>query len=124
MRKRILVIDDEVPLTNLVKLTLERTGSFEVRVENQGSRGYDAAKEFKPDLVLLDIVMPDVEGSEVARQIKDDVELKDTPIAFLTAAVMKEELVGDQGSHIGGFPFIAKPVEEGELIAFVNKMTS
>lgn len=64
--KKILIVDDEEDFTKLIKLNLERTGEYEVEIENGGLRGLAAAREFKPDLILLDILMPDMEGGEVA----------------------------------------------------------
>ena len=120
-KKRILVIDDEKEFTELVKLNLELTGKFEVRQENKGSHGFVTAKKFKPDLILLDILMPDLGGAEVAYQLKNDNETKDIPIVFLTAIITREE-TDQQSSIVGGHPFIAKPVTTKQLIAAVNKI--
>ena len=75
MKKRILVVDDESALTRMVKLNLERTGNYEVRTENQGVKAIPAAMEFKPDLIFLDIMMPDMGGPEISAQLKEDPEL-------------------------------------------------
>lgn len=114
-KKKILIIDDEEFFTKLVKLNLEKTGKYEVRAENKGSVGLAAAREFKPDLILLDILMEDMEGSEVAAQLKNDANTAEIPVVFLTAVVKKEELENGSGV-IGGHPFIAKPVSTAELI--------
>lgn len=119
-RKRILIIDDEADFTQLVKLNLEETGNYEVRTENRGSLGLEAAREYKPDLILLDIIMPDMEGSEVASRIKEDESVKEVPIVFITAALTKEETDSKFGM-IGGRPFIAKPVGVDELIGCIEK---
>jgi CheY-like chemotaxis protein len=119
-KKRILIIDDEEDFTQLVKLNLEQTKRYEVWVENKGAEGLEAAKSFNPDLILLDIIMPDLEGSEVASRIKNDAETKDIPIVFLTAAATKEE-VSSSGGIIGGHPFLAKPVSTQELIDCIDK---
>jgi CheY-like chemotaxis protein len=108
-KKRILLVDDEVSFTRLLKLNLEQTGEFEVRVENRSLSAVTAAREFKPDLVLLDVIMPQLTGGEVASRFKADPLLAETPIVFLTATVRKQE-VDDHRGVIGGFPFIAKPV--------------
>ncbi len=121
-KKRILIIDDEENFTKLMKLNLEQTKQYEVRVENKGAKGLETAQLFNPDLILLDIIMPDLEGSEVASQIKNDEKTKDIPIVFLTAAVKKEE-VNSSGGIIGGNPFIAKPVSTQELIDCIEKYT-
>ena len=115
-KKRILLIDDEFSFTRMLKLNLEETGAYEVRAENRGSEGLAAAKQFKPDLIFLDVVMPDMSGGEVAFQIEADRKLKDTPIVFLTAAAKKE----DEGM-IAGRHFIAKPVTVEEVIDCIEK---
>ena len=120
-KKKVLLVDDEASFTRIVKLNLEQSGRYEVRVENQAKQALATAREFKPDVVLLDIVMPDMEGSEVARLMQGDQELRDIPMGFLTATVMKEE-VGPKGVNIGGYPFLAKPVTNEELMAFIDKL--
>ena len=115
-KKRILVIDDEESFTEMLKVSLEETGKYEVRGENKGSRGLAATKEFKPDLILLDQLMPDMLGHEVLFQIESDQELKDTPVVFLTAVVPKSE-ENVERDH----PFIAKPVSLDKLIACIEE---
>ncbi len=115
-KKRILLIDDEPSFTRMLKLNLEETGAYEVREENRGKFGLAAARQFKPDLILLDIIMPDMSGGEVAFEIEADRTTKDTPIVFLTAALKKE----DEGM-IGGRAFIAKPVTVKEVIDCIER---
>lgn len=115
---RVLLIDDEVGLTQLLKLNLEQTDRYEVRIENQGARGVAAAREFRPDVILCDVLMPDMEGTEVAAQIKADPSLAKTPLVFLTAVVSREE-VEAKGGMIGGHPFIAKPVTVEDIMACI-----
>lgn len=119
-RKKILIIDDEENFLKLVKLNLEKTGEYEVRVENKGAQGLAAAQAFKPGLILLDIVMPDMDGGEVCFQIENDENTKNIPIVFLTVIVTKKE-TGSKGSIIGGHPFIAKTVSRDELIACIEE---
>jgi len=107
--KKILVVDDESSITRMLKLNLEKSGAFAVRAENLGANCLPAAREFKPDLILLDVMMPDIDGGEVASQIKADPIVKDIPIVFLTAVVKQEEVKARDGL-IGGFPYIAKPL--------------
>lgn len=118
-KKRILIVDDESGFTRLLKLTLERTGGYLVREENDGTKALMAAREFSPDLILLDIVMPKIDGGDVASQIKADPMLKGTRIVFLTAIVSKKEAA--TGGLIGGFPFIAKPVSLEALTACIEE---
>jgi CheY-like chemotaxis protein len=119
-KKRVLIIDDEASFARMVKLNLEKTGDFEVRVENKPTSAMAAAREFKPDLVLLDVIMPTMDGGDVANQIKRDRNLKETPIIFLTATVSKHE-AGEGGFNSGGELFLAKPVSVELLIQCINE---
>jgi DNA-binding response OmpR family regulator len=121
MKKRILVVDDEPALTRMVKLNLERTGNYEVRTENQGRMAVPAAKEFKPDLILLDVMMPDMGGDEVSTLLKEDEELSKIKFIFMTAIVTRDE-TDAMGSNIGGNEFLAKPVRTDELIAAIERV--
>jgi DNA-binding response OmpR family regulator len=107
--KKILIIDDTRSVTEFLKTYLERTGRFEVRTANAGRAGYEAAKAFWPDLIFLDVIMPDMTGSSVAEMIKSDADLRKTPIVFMTGIVTKEE-VDARGGMIGGYPYLAKPI--------------
>lgn len=109
-KKKILLVDDEVIVTRTLKIFLDGTGAYEVRVENQATKAVQAARQFKPDLILLDVMMPELEGGEVAALLQEDEALKRIPVVFLTALVQRRE-VRESGGAIGGFPFIAKPIE-------------
>ena len=119
-KKRILIVDDEKSLTNLLKLNLEETGHYDVRIENWAEDALAAAREFKPDLVLLDIIMPRMPGGNVAAQIDADPQFKDTPIVFLTAAVRKHQVEENEGI-ISDRPCLAKPATVEEVIAMIEK---
>ncbi|MCZ6690578.1 MAG: response regulator [Planctomycetota bacterium] len=119
-KKKILAVDDEVQMTKMLKRNLDVTGKFEVRTENEGLKALAAAKEFRPDLILLDVMMPDADGGEVAAQILADPDLKGTPIIFLTAIVEKQEVEGSAGT-IGGHPFLAKPIRTEDLITAIEE---
>lgn len=119
-KKRILLVDDEKSLTTLLKLNLEDTGNYDVRVENWPEDALAAAREFKPDLVLLDIIMPRLPGGNVAAQIDADPLLKGTPIVFLTAAVRRSQ-VEDNDGIICEHPCLAKPATVDEVIAMIEK---
>lgn len=119
-KKKILLVDDEAGLTRLMKLNLEATEKYEVRTENKGTLAVKAAKEFKPDMIFLDIIMPDLEGSEVARQMRADPELKGIPIVFLTATITAEE-IGQGGGSVGGEAFLAKPVTIKQMVDCIKR---
>ena len=116
-KKRIFIVDDESGFTRLLKLTLERTGRFAVKEINDGSQAWLAAREFRPDLIFLDIVMPRADGGEVAQQIRSDPLLAAVPIIFLTAIVSERETT----QEIGGFPFLAKPVSLEAITACIEQ---
>ena len=119
-KRKILIVDDEEGFARVVKLNLEESGRYEIRTETKGVRALQVARAFQPDLILLDVVMPDISGPEVAREIKADKSIQHIPIVFLTAAELKGAGVGDQGSA-NWLPFIAKPVGTKELIAHIEK---
>jgi DNA-binding response OmpR family regulator len=119
-KKRILVVDDEPSITRLLKLSLEQTDEFIVGVENIATHALTAAREFRPDLILLDVMMPGVDGGVLASEFQASAQLRQVPIVFLTAAVTKEE-VCSHGGRIGGLPFLAKPVDIPEVIGCIKK---
>jgi CheY-like chemotaxis protein len=87
--------------------------------ENDPTKAHQTAQNFKPDLILLDIVMPETDGGEVAAQIEADQELQKTPVIFLTALVTKAET--KTGLRIQGHPFLAKPISIPELINAIEE---
>ena len=116
-KKRVFIVDDESGFTHLLKLTLERTGRYLVQEENDGTKAWLAARDFAPDIIFLDVVMPKIDGGDVAQQISSDPLLKHVPIIFLTAIVSEKE-----GGHmIGGFPFISKPVSLQAITECIDK---
>ena len=118
-KRRILIVDDDANSTHLVKILLERSGPYLVLEENDATKADQTAHDFKPDVILLDIVMPKIDGGELATQIEADRELHDTPIIFLTALVTHGEAKG--GLHIQGHPLVAKPISIPELIDAIEK---
>ena len=117
--RRILIVDNDPDSTHLVKILLERTGSYFVLEENVATKAHQTALSFKPDLILLDIMMPQADGYEVAAQIAADPELQRTPIVFLTALVTKSE--AEAGLRIQGHPFVAKPINIPDLIKAIEE---
>lgn len=115
--KRVFIVDDESGFTRLLKLTLEKSGRYTVREENDGTQAWLAAREFKPDIIFLDVVMPKIDGGDVAQQIRSDPSLAHIPIIFLTAIVSAKE----GGHEIGGFPFLAKPVSLEAIVQCIEE---
>jgi CheY-like chemotaxis protein len=118
-QKRILIVDDESGFTRLLRLTLESTGKFLVEEVNDGRQALAMARNFRPDIIFLDVVMPEIDGGDVAMQFKADAELGGIPIVFLTAIVSPKE--ASRQSSIGGFPFLAKPVSLDAIEKAVEK---
>jgi CheY-like chemotaxis protein len=118
-KRRILIVDDDANSTHLVKILLERSGPYLVLEENDPTKADQTAHNFKPDVILLDIIMPKMDGGELATQIEADRELHDTPIIFLTALVTHGE--AKSGLHLQGHPFVAKPISIPELIDAIEK---
>ena len=119
-KKRILVVDDEPSITRLLKLNLEQTGDYEVATENVSGAALAAAEGFRPDLILLDVMMPGLDGGNLASALQANPRLKGIPIVFLTAVVTKEEL-RERGGLVGGLPFLAKPVNLEEVLACLQR---
>ena len=119
-KKRILVVDDETSITSLLQLNLEKTGDYSVRAENHGRHVIPAVREFKPDLVLLDVMMPGMDGGMIAGKIQASPDCKNISLVFLTAAVKKEEIEA-RGGFIGGFPYLPKPLNLKGVIGVIEK---
>ena len=112
--RRILIIDNDKNATHVVKILLEKTGRYLVFEENDPARAHQTARNFRPDLIFLEVVTPDRDGGEIAAEIRADSELQNTPIIFLTALVTRAE--ANNGLQIDGHPFLAKPIDIQELI--------
>lgn len=119
-KKRIMVVDDEVHFTRLLKATLETGFSYQVQIENNSWSAVEAARRFRPELVLMDVMMPGIDGGTLAAQFKADAQLRQVPIVFMTAAVRREEVKVHHG-RIGGLPFLAKPVDLLELVGCIQQ---
>ena len=122
MKKKVLVVDDEKSFTNLLHLNLEQTGNYEVQVVNWSEDALATARAFKPDIMLLDIIMPRMPGGNVVAQFEADSEMKDLPIVFFTAAVQRSRLEEMDGI-ISGRPCLAKPASLEEIVAMIEKET-
>jgi len=121
--KRILTVDDKPSVTRNLKLNLESSGSYEVLGENHATNALAAARTFQPDLILLDVMMPDMDGGDVAARLRADPVLRDTPVIFLTGIVSNEETGGHEMVR-GGETFLAKPVDTEALIKCIEQTLS
>ena len=125
MKKRILVVDDEPDFTNMLKLSLEAHGYYEVREENDADNVRAAARTFDPDLVLLDIMMPEQDGSEVAAALRADPVTRAVPIIFLTALVSSEDATkGGAACTSGGNTFLPKHIRLDKLMHCIEEKLS
>ena len=121
-KKRILCIEDEPEMIDLTRIVLEREG-YAVLGAIGGSRGLEMIKEEKPDLVLLDLMMPDIGGWEVYRQIKADRELAKIPIIVVTAKAQSiDKVLGLQVAKVDDY--ITKPFGPKELLASIDRVLS
>jgi CheY-like chemotaxis protein len=118
-KPRILIIDDNRDFTYSAKLGLERTRRYSVWEENEPARAHQTAQRVQPDLILLDIAMPETDGGEVAARIESDPILHRTPVVFLTALVTRAE--AGSGLEIHGHPFLAKPISIPDLVAGIER---
>lgn len=119
MSKKILLVDDEVDILDLIKYNLEKEG-FEVRAANNGKVGIEIAKSFIPDLILLDVMMPEMDGVETCIELRKNNNLKNVIIAFLTAR-------GEDYSQIAGFDagaddYITKPIKPRVLTSKIKAL--
>jgi two-component system, OmpR family, alkaline phosphatase synthesis response regulator PhoP len=116
MPKRILIVDDEPDIIRLLKYNLEKEG-FEVLAANDGIKAIERAGEH-PDLIVLDVMMPKMDGWEVVRRLKRDGRTADIPVIFLTAKASEmDEVVG---LELGADDYVVKPISPRKLIARIN----
>ena len=119
-KRKVLCVEDEPDMIELVRLILEREG-FEVVGAVGGQEGLEAIRREKPDLILLDLMMPDMDGWEVYRQVRADPKLKQTPVIVVTAKAQSIDKV--LGLHIAKVDdYIVKPFSPQELLTSVDKV--
>jgi DNA-binding response OmpR family regulator len=116
---RVLVIDDEAPIRLLCRVNLEAEG-MEVLEANDGPSGLEEARREKPDVILLDVMMPALDGWRVAEQLLDDRSTQDIPIIFLTARAEFRDRA--RGLDIGGVDYVTKPFNPLELASLVRAL--
>jgi two-component system alkaline phosphatase synthesis response regulator PhoP len=115
----VLVVDDEEPILELLKYNLEKSG-YDVRTAEDGNKAVEIAKKFTPDLVLLDIMMPKMDGVETCRLLRDVPALQKTFIIFLTAR--SEEYSEVAAFDVGADDYITKPIKPRALISRINAL--
>jgi DNA-binding response OmpR family regulator len=116
-RKKVLVVDDERDLVELIGMNLQRNG-YEVVSANDGATGLDMARKQKPDLVILDVMMPGLSGQDVTRALKADPETASLPIVMLTAKTEETDII--VGLSLGADDYVTKPFSMKVLMARVG----
>jgi len=119
MKKKILLIDDEEDLTEMLSYRLMAAG-YDIDIANDGATGVKRTKEYKPDIIILDLMMPEMSGYEVADELRKDQELSSIPFIVFTAAVNKE--LEERVNHMGAADYITKPFEPEDLIEKINNL--
>jgi two-component system alkaline phosphatase synthesis response regulator PhoP len=114
---KVLVVDDESEITEIVETFLTDAG-YKVAVANSGSEAIKKAKEFKPDIILLDIMMPGTDGYAVCQQIKKEAAFANTPVIFLSGKDREEDM--GRSFKAGGDMYIKKPFSCERLLEIVN----
>ncbi len=115
---RILHVDDEVALTTIFQIVLQGSGRYVVCEETCGANAVNAARQFRPDLILLDKEIDDMSGEDIAAKLQEEPSLRTVPIAFVTGGLTREEAAAQS------VPTLPKPVSPSELLGFVDDLLS
>ena len=120
MAKRILIVDDDVCIVEFMALQLSEKG-YEILTAYNGKEGFFKTRQYKPDLVIQDIIMPGMHGSEMAKKMRLDEATRGIPIIFMTSLL--EKVIGKETDNsLGGNPILAKPVLMKELLPVIKKL--
>jgi CheY-like chemotaxis protein len=117
--KTILIVDDDAMLTSSLKRSLEGTGRYVVHVEGSALGAVDVAAERRPDLVILDVIMPDGDGTTMAAEMMADPRTREIPILFLSSS-LTGKAVERCGGMVAGHPFLAKPADMKTLMDCID----
>lgn len=121
MSKKLLLIDDEQAIAMALKVRLRAKG-YEVQIAGDGVSGLAAAGEYRPDAIVLDIRMPDLDGIEVCRRLKCDPDLAGIPVIFLSANV--QQTAQEAALSVGAAAYLSKPFEPGQVVSAIESATS
>lgn len=119
---KVLVIDDEADFCFFVNKNLVQEGTFDVTIATNGKDGIELAKNELPDIILLDLVMPDMPGEDVAAALKEHPATANIPILFITALASKNDIVDREDNKIGNNYILPKPVRTKKLIETIVKI--
>src|SRR3989338_8839058 len=123
MKNKILIIDDDRDLSELIASALKSQG-YDVSILNSGKQAVRIIKKELPELVLLDVHLPDVDGYNICDQLKSNDDTKHIPVIILTGQEMERELVGDIHDFYGASDYLKKPFELDELLSKIKKLLS
>jgi CheY-like chemotaxis protein len=123
MKKKVLLIDDDKILCDVTKALLHQTMKYQVTTAQTGEAGIQLARKIMPDVILLDIKMPGMDGGRVAENLGEDASTDSIPIIFFTGLISQDE-ADRQGGYIGGHPFIAKPFDVKKLTDMIESVTA
>ncbi len=115
---KVLAVDDYEEILNIIETKLSRNG-YEVRTLADSTAAMDVIREFRPDLILLDIMMPKITGFDLCDSIKSDPDLKDIKVIFLTAKDM--DFTRKKAEEVGADGFMSKPFSPKELLEYINQ---
>ena len=116
MNKKILIVEDDEALLKILQLLLEN--SYDLTLAMNGKQGLELATSQRPDLILMDVMMPEIDGLEVLRRLKDDPKMATIPVILLTAKVGDENIYG--GYQLGADYYIPKPFTNAQLLNGIN----
>lgn len=112
-KKNLMLVDDEASLTRMLKLHLEDTGKYIVHEINDGTKAASAAKEIKPDLILLDLMMPNINGEDIAMELMGDAITSNIKLIFLSA---KNLVIDNSNKQLKSIHFLNKPIKINTLL--------
>lgn len=118
--KRIMYVEDEPDIQAVAKLALEALGGFEVKICSSGKEALECVVAFSPDLILLDVMMPGMDGPTTLKAMRDRQELSLTPVVFMTAKVQPQEVM--EYKNLGALDVIPKPFDPMTLADNVRKI--
>jgi len=122
MARKILLVDDEAGFTELLKMNLERAGGYEVRIENDPTKAFSTARVFLPDVIILDVVMPGMDGGDVQAKLQTSPTLAKIPVLMLTALVDSTELSEGAVAQAGSQMVLPKPVNLTLLLRVLEEI--
>ncbi len=123
-KTKVLIVDDEPDFTHMLKLNLDSTGDYEVMATNEALDAKAIATDFKPDILLLDVVMPGMDGGDVLREIRTIPSLTKVPVIMISALISSMEVSQDEVADTGDCVMLPKPVRLEKLLITMEQVLS